>query len=179
MGEILCITGRSGTGKSTLARHLSNELHIDSFSLGDYQRQTFSRYGSPLQYHARLGLDVTYYGQWSDYISEISKRRTKNGIIVEGVYTYEFLNRLRDSFRDDNIHLLRVWAPKKDRIRFFSMKTNKNGDAAAELIRLDRIKMHVGLHILLKHAELTLRNDSDLNTFLRNGLDMAKCLFDS
>lgn len=87
MGEILCVTGSSATGKSIVSQHLAKEFDASIFSLGDYQRKKFADYGTPQQYHGKFGLDTTYYGLWPEFINKIASLKTRRGIIVDGIYT--------------------------------------------------------------------------------------------
>lgn len=178
MSKILCITGRSAVGKSTLAHHLHRELGIETFSLGDYQREKFGRYGSPLEYHAKFGIRTTYYDLWEDYISKISECKLRDDVVVEGLYTYEFLMKLKKEFEKDNIYLIRILASKNMREKLFSFKTNlKKEDAIIQMAKMDKIKADVGLARLLRHADTMINNNADLDTFLRNGTDMAREFF--
>ena len=43
-GIILCLTGKSAVGKSTISRALSEDCGLPFFSIGDYQKE---RYGIP------------------------------------------------------------------------------------------------------------------------------------
>lgn len=169
MGEIFCVTGLSAAGKSVLSRHLAEEFGMSVFNLGDYQREKFKAYGTPQQYHKKLGLGTTYYALWPEFIDRIASSRSNGGIIVDSVYTYEFLTLLRKTFENDNIHLMQVAATRHVRLRFFQFKTKLRGaDAFKEMHKLDSVKRDVGLVCMLRIADFTVRNNTGLNEFLRN-----------
>lgn len=169
--RIIGVTGYSSAGKSTLARHLSAQFGTGLFSLGDYQRRKFAAYGStPQEYHGRLGLAVTYYGLWPAYVSEIKARMSGAGIVIEGVYTYAFLEMVRGAFPEAETRLLRVSSPYGQRLRTFALRTGlETGKAKEQMDALDRIKDEVGLKELLRHADSTVVNRGALRTFLRRG----------
>lgn len=132
-----------------------------------------------MEYFPKLGANTVYYGLWPEFVSEISKRISKRGIIVEGVYTSEFVDILRKTFPEAELRLLHVWAPKKRRIDFFTSRSKLGlEEAASQLRALDRIKAEVGLAKLLRCADSTLRNDSELSVFLTHEKAIAKRFFE-
>src|SRR5271157_353446 len=121
--QIIAITGYSAAGKSSLARSISDSLDMGLFGLGNHQRASFGAYGTPQEYHARLGLFTTYYGRWPEYIAEISKNRFRSGIVVEGIYSPAFLELMKREFSNYKIYLMEISAKRDDRIWFLRIKT--------------------------------------------------------
>lgn len=178
MVEILCVTGSSATGKSSVSKHLSKEFGVPLFSLGDYQREKFTHYGTPQQYHRKLGLDVTSYGLWPEFVNQIASLKSDKGIIVDGIYTYKFLELLKKNFKGENVHLMQITATRHARLRFFQIRTNLEvADAFKEMSKIDKIKRDVGLIEVLRRADVTVRNNTGLNEFLRNASNCVKEFF--
>ena len=179
MGELLCIAGLSSVGKSTTARSLAKQYDVPTFSLGDYQRKMFAPYGTPEQYHKKFGLDVTYYGLWPDYLKCIEATKSEKGIIIEGIYTKEFLTLLQQKFPKDKVHVMRISAPNEVRIGLFQKKTGLHdaAEAAIRLDELDRIKYKVGLAEVLRGADVTIQNNSSLASLLKDAAKYVEGFF--
>ncbi len=168
--QIIGITGFSAVGKSTLAKHLGEELGIGVFSLGNYQRAEFAAYGPPEIYHSIFGYDKTYYGRWPTYIAEISKGMTDAGIVVEGIYSSGFLDLMRQRFSDARIEMIRIVASPDRRVELFMKKTGlPEREARVQLASLDAIKEDVGLNALMGRIDTSIINNTDLASFLRSG----------
>lgn len=100
------------------------------------------------------------------------------GIIIEGVYTYEFMRLLRANFPEDNVQLMQITAPRQARLRFLQRRTNlDDAHAKLQMSEMDRIKSSAGMTELLRHANVTIRNNGDMDAFLRKTLEYAEGLF--
>ncbi len=175
LNKIIGITGFGSSGKSTLLKHISNELNIEQFSLGDYQRSKFAKYGTPINYHNKLGLNVTYYGLWEEYLEQISKLNRSNGIIIDGIYTSRFIDLVAERMGNVEPYIINVCAPTNLRIRFFSDKIGLNWiEAEKQLFQLDKLKMNVGIIDVIRRSNCILNNNSDIKDFLRRGEDLVK-----
>lgn len=175
--QIIGITGYSAVGKSTLAQHLRRELGIGMFSLGNYQRAEFASHGKPEEYLIKLGVGATYYDKFPDYLAEIAKNMNKKGIVVESIYTHAFLSLMRDTFKINKVHIIEIWAPWKNRLELYTLKTGINGkDAKVNLNKLDKLKEDVGLKDVLSHVDVRVRNNCCLQKFLREGTEEARKL---
>ncbi len=179
---LVCVTGRSAAGKSTAADHLGESLSVPSFSLGSHQRARFSANGGPQRYHDELGLETTYYGLWDEWLGRIGSMMSgsRKGMVVEGVYTYAFVDALREAFRHDEVRILHIATSRQDRLSFHMKRSGLGrGAATAELERLDAIKFDVGLGEMVDRAHLTVRNTAigGLAGFLRNAESGAAALF--
>ncbi len=173
--KIIGITGFGSSGKSTLLKHVSKELKIEQFSLEDYQREKFAKYGSPINYHNRLGLNITYYGLWDEYLEQISKLNKGNSIIIDGIYTSRFIDMVAERMGCEQSYIINVCAPTNFRIRLFSDKTGLNWlEAEKQLFQLDKIKMDVGIIGVIRRSNFILNNNSEMKDFLRRGEDMVK-----
>ena len=173
--KIIGITGFGSSGKSTLLKYISKELKIEQFSLGDYQREKFAKYGNPINYHNTLGLDVTYYGLWDEYLEQISKLNKKNSIIIDGIYTSRFIDIVAKRMGNGQPYLINVCAPTNFRIRRFSDKTGLNWlEAEKQLFQLAKIKMDVGIIEVIRRSNFILNNNSEIKTFLRRGEDVVR-----
>lgn len=172
--HIISVTGLSASGKSTLAEHLRKNLDMGMFSLGNYQRAEFAAYGSPLEYHAKLSLETTYYGRWPAYIAEISKNMSGLGVVVEAVYSLEFLKLMQKSFLGNPIHLIGIQAPQERRTKLFMAKSGlSKAEAESQLARMDEIKIEVGVEKVFKFTDLRVQNDGTLEEFKELGKTAA------
>jgi hypothetical protein len=175
--HIVGLTGFSGAGKSTAARHAEATLLIPHYGIGIYERERFGYLGSPPEYHRRLGTDITYYGLYPEHLRRIKRRISDMGILVESFYAMSFVDLLRDAFPDARISVVHVTASRDRRIVNYTAKTGIPADEAArQLDDLDEIKVGFGLMDMIRHATATVHNSSDLTGFLRNSNEVIRGL---
>jgi cytidylate kinase len=176
--KVICLTGQSAVGKSTIAKELGKELEIPIFSLGDYQREKFSSYGDPTNYHKQLGIEATYYGLWGEYLSKIESTISQRGIIIEGVYGKDLLEKIGKLLHKDQLYNIHITAPYQKRLDFFMLKgkTSDPKEAPGMIDALDQIKIKVGMLPLIASADITVTNDRTINDAVKNIADFVLAL---
>ena len=89
-----------------------------------------------------------------------NKDNAKRRIVVESIYTHAFLSLMRDTFKINKVHIIEIWAPWKNRLELYTLKTGINGkDAKVNLNKLDKLKEDVGLKDVLSHVDVRVRNN--------------------
>lgn len=169
--QAICVVGRSATGKTTIAKSIGKELGLPVFSLGEYQREKFTAYGDPLEYHKKLGLNTTYFNMWDEYIEEVCKRRSQDGIVVDGIYSAALLERMNAATRPDTSCTIHVRAPKTRRLQLFMLRRDMDEESAMTYLeQYDKIKIDVGLIQLIKSADSTIINNGSLQSVVKDAL---------
>jgi dephospho-CoA kinase len=172
MGLIVCITGGTAAGKSALSEHLCAKFKLPQFDPGGYQRKKFASlgFGSPAEYHKQLGLEKTYYGLWPEFIEQIRASIAKQGIVIGGVYTPEFLELVKQEFPEYRTCLLNVTATRHVRLRRFQLREKlEMRKAKHEFQALEESKQEVGLLRLLRGSDVIIKNQTTFQKFSELG----------
>lgn len=170
---IVGFTGYSAAGKSTAARHISETLSVPYYGLGTYERAKFGHLGSPVEYHRKLGTDITYYGLYKEHIEQIRSRFSNGSIVIESLYAPDFVSLLRKTFQGFEIKIIHVYAPKEVRITNFATKAGiSHAESEKYLDALDAIKIGFGLLEMIRKADIVVENRIGLSKFLRD-IDIA------
>ncbi len=166
---IIGLTGYGGAGKSTAAKYLSEALQLPYYGLGTYERSKFGHIGTPCEYHRKLGVDVTYYGIYTEHIEQIAAKMSGSGIILESLYASSFVDLLKTTFNGIDVKIIHISAPRELRISNMVARTNLALDAATvQLDDLDSIKIGFGMLDTIRKADLTVKNSSELSKFLKD-----------
>lgn len=169
----ICIIGLSGSGKTSTVKRLSQELGFAFFSVGGYQLEIARRFGfnDAIDYEKAVGLKKGYYDLFPKMVKRIKELALqKGGVVLEGVYTPAFLDKISAAFGHGNVHLFNLASTRHARVRKMLMRSEKDLRwAKNELRRRDRAKFAVGVNEILKRSRpFTIRITGNLdNTVAR------------
>ncbi len=172
MGLIVCITGGTAAGKSTLSEHLYSKFKLPQFNPGGYQRKKFASLGfrSPAEYHKQLGLEKTYYALWPEFIEQIRTNISERGIVIGGVYSSEFLELIKREFSGYRTCLFNVAASRHIRLRRFQIREKfEIKKAKYEFRALEKSKCSVGFLSLLQNSDVVIKNQTTFQNLSEQG----------
>lgn len=87
---IITISGKAGSGKSTIAKILAEKLELKHYSAGDFRRLKAKELGMTIeQYNKKGEKDFSTDKQADDWQTEIGK--TQNNFIIDGRTSYHFI----------------------------------------------------------------------------------------
>lgn len=159
----LVLTGKSGVGKSTLARTFSEREHMPLFSLGGFERD-YARslgYNDIVRFERELGLNNAYYNLIPPMLRRISELG-QHGIVIEGVYDPNLYKQIQMLFEHRTV-LAEITATKKLRIKRKAEKDNLTlRDAKSHIEQLDVHKELVGSAELSRRIDLKIANTKDI-----------------
>ncbi len=170
IGTILCITGRTGAGKSTVARAIAEEFSIPFYGFGNYERQKWMDlfgYKSPAEYWTKLGLEVGHFGLYQEHIEQVRARISENGIAVESIYSESMLNLLGANFSDYGRILVSVVAD--ERLRFERFKARESAipeDPEYEFETMERFKVRIGVLKVMEKPDFVIANMGSMKTLI-------------
>jgi len=154
MKTILCMTGRSAVGKSTVSKELATAYGLPWFSFGAYQRELLGANPSDLSVVQQKYLEL-----WPLHLARISADMSERGIILEGLYHISFLDKLQQSFQHHDIRLVAIRASKSDRLLFYNGRTGRTEEQKIKSLNdLDNVKKAIGIIDVLKAAERRYAN---------------------
>lgn len=97
--KLVVIDGLSGTGKTTVARHLSREMNCVFFSKDLYKEQLFDQLGKNPSLHQWVRIDKQSWQKLYDKIAELLD--TNATFIVEGDFKRGHIAKVKEIIRDD------------------------------------------------------------------------------
>ena len=154
MGMILCITGRSAVGKSTVSKVLAADHELPCFGFGSHQRKLLGTNPSNLSV-----VRERYIELWPKHLETISSCISDRGMILEGIYNVSFLEMLRDSFPEHTLRLIALRASKRDRLSFYSSRNDRVDEKDIKSLGdLDEVKKKIGLVDVFRKVEKTYVN---------------------
>ncbi len=113
---IISISGKAGSGKSTVARMLSRELGFRHYSSGDFMRQIGKERNLTL-------IELSHLAEKETWVDEELDRRQKelgereDDFVIDGRLSWHFIPRSVKVYLDvnDKVAAKRIWADRKNR----------------------------------------------------------------
>lgn len=166
--KIIGLVGRTGAGKSSISRIMADEFNLPVYNVGRFERAWFGAQGfdSPIEYHRKLGIEVTYFGLFPQHMEQIRRSISEEGIIIESIYSPRLVSMLSDAFPNHSISILGIAATRHFRFNLFR-KRNPSWPlekATREFEELERFKIRFGMLEMLRRAAVVIRNDSSLES---------------
>lgn len=87
---ILTISGMPGSGKSTIAKILSEKLHLKHYSTGNFRREMAKRMNISINELNKLGETQDYTDKEADAWQE-NIGKTQNNFIIDGRLSFHFI----------------------------------------------------------------------------------------
>lgn len=174
---MICLVGRTGSGKSTVSSIIAERYGTMVYGVGRFEREWFHSlgYNSPVEYHRELGIENTYFGLFPEHIRQIGKIISGGSIIIESVYSPRLVDMLSTNFPNHSISIINIAATRHFRFRLFRLREPywSLEKAKREFNELERFKFRFGVLEMLRKADITIRNDSSLSS-LSSRLDCVE-----
>ncbi len=173
MGLMLCITGRSAVGKSTISQKLADETGLPWFGFGSHQRELLGKNPGDISIVRQRYLEL-----WPHHLARIRLDVSEKGMILEGVYHTSFLDGLVRSFLEHDVRLIALRASKSDRLLFYNSRNDRVEEERIKSLKdLDEVKKEIGLIGVLRLADRVYTNvygdmESCLGNIMRDISDM-------
>lgn len=178
MRTIVCVTGRTGAGKSTIVKAMAKEFSIPYHGFGNYERRKWLEmfgYRSPAEYWTKLGLDRGHFSLYPEHITQVRDRITENGIAVESVYSVAMLDLLRTEF--PGYRAVLVGAIANDELRFERFKARENvwtDRPEYEFETMEDFKVQIGMLAIMEMAEFRIENEGGLDLLNEKIRDLGR-----
>lgn len=117
---IICLSGKIGSGKTTLANGLAKRLEIPLLSTGDFIKSECKSRGSSLIYRENLqtvGMEYINTG-WDSFVNEFLKHYNwikSSSYLIEGIRHVEFYNAIKRFTDPTKTYLVYIDLDEKER----------------------------------------------------------------
>lgn len=156
------IAGGSATGKTVVSRGAAEQVQLEHLSVPLFVRDLILArgYASARGFIREKGVGVVkeFFPQ---IITEIKTKiaQSPRGIVLEGMYSPEFVRTVKDAFPDARYHLVKFSATRPARKYFLaSRELLERRDVLRELRERDRLKNILGLTEVMKVPGFSFRN---------------------
>ena len=177
MGTIVCVTGRTGAGKSTIVKTMAEEFSMPFHGFGNYERQKWLEmfgYKSPAEYWTKLGLERGHFSLYPEHIAQVRDRVTESGIAVESIYSVTMLDLLRTEFPDHRAIL--VGAIANDELRFERFRARESvwtDRPEYEFKVMEGFKVRIGMLVAMERAEFVIENEGSIGSLREKIRDLG------
>lgn len=153
---IVCLTGFSGTGKTTLARLLRSKYGFPSFKIGNYlENIAKEKNQNPMEFIQKIKREKGQVGIIETVLPQMrGVLKSKKGLIVEGINTFEEIETIKKAFPGSKTLLFVMKSPFDVRVKRVIKRKGFNEKSAREYVNKreqDRVKN--GLDKIDKHAD--------------------------
>lgn len=169
--KILLFTGLSGSGKTTIARKIGNELELPVISTRGLLHAAATQKGfARIRYWlAEAGFDdILREGRekMAEAIEE-EKKRGEKGVIVDDIFDPEMLAALSQRFPNEKIQLIYTETSREIREERMIVRIDADREEAIkELTFLDGVKAEAGIAEVIQAAEIKIENSGELGETL-------------
>lgn len=147
---IITISGKAGSGKSTVARLLSERLKLKHYSIGDLMRAMANEKGlSLLELNQQAEKDKSIDFELDDKLKELGK--TKDNLVVDGRLTAFFIPHADVRIfldADDKVRAERIMNDKREHEKSKSLKGTISNIKRREESEKKRYQKYYGVNYL-------------------------------
>lgn len=166
--KIFLMTGESATGKSTIARQVSNDLQIPFLGEREIIHSLATRNGFPRGrlWVASIGVEGAFDNLLTETIDRI-EQVDGTSVVIDGAYDSRLADELTN--RTHEPFIICVRAPYALRLKRMQKRLGNSSeeDALAEMRLIDGFKSRAGMHEIAARAHLTIHNDSTFDESVR------------
>lgn len=159
---IICVTGLSGSGKSTIVSYLSEYYNIPIFYFGKNVTEICNNHGyKKSRYFVNNQGIITYKNMINKeiYMKINNFEHSNHRFIIDGIFSFELYEKLKTENDIYNICIKLDDNSRIDRLKFREKLDFEK--AKAEIMQKDSIKIQCGLFEIMKDANYIYNNDYD------------------
>lgn len=176
MKKIVLITGRTGAGKSTLCRRISDDSHFQllSFAKAGKEFAQSKGYEHIRKCYHDLGKEI-FAKDFTEFFSKIinDKINSFSNVIIDGLYVESIALRLKEQY---SVLIIDIDVPLEVCLqRIFNRENNKSIDVKKEYSSKEELKTHLGNDAIINLADIVIDGTVDPNTIYDN---VQECLED-
>jgi len=162
--DILLFTGYSATGKSTLAKKLSEHLGYEFISVRPLLHKIAEDkgYSRIRQWLAEEGAENLVQATKTELVRTITERQKLPGAIIDDAFDRGLESIIKSAFPTDTVLVVALTLDENTREIRMSNRIGRSVDEAREELRLfDGFKMEAGIDEVISSADLTIDNLDD------------------